>query len=37
MMKPFQGNKDIALSYYENVDKIQNLKFYLEATPVIGL
>ena len=22
---------------YENVDKIQNLKFYLEATPVIGL
>ena len=37
MMKPFQDNKDIALSYYENVDKIQNLKFYLEATPVIGL
>lgn len=37
MMKPFQGNKDIALSYYENVDKIQNLKFYLEATSVIGL
>jgi len=37
MMKPFQSNKDIALSYYENVDKIQNLKFYLEATPVIGL
>lgn len=37
MMKPFQDNKDIVLSYYENVDKIQNLKFYLEATPVIGL
>ena len=36
MVKPFQEDADIALSYYENVDKIQNLKFYLGATPVIG-
>ena len=36
MVKPFQDDADIALSYYENVDKIQNLKFYLGATPVIG-
>ena len=36
MVKPFQDDADIALMYYENVDKIQNLKFYLGATPVIG-
>ena len=36
MVKPFQEDADIALMYYENVDKIQNLKFYLGATPVIG-
>ena len=36
MVKPFQDDADIALSYYENVDHIQNLKFYLGATPVIG-
>ncbi len=36
MVKPFQDDADIALMYYENVDKIQNLKFFLEATPVIG-
>ncbi len=36
MVKPFLDDADIALSYYDNVDKIQNLKFFLEATPVIG-
>ncbi len=36
MVKPFQDDADIALMYYENVDKIQKLKFYLGATPVIG-
>ena len=34
--KPFHGDADIALMYYENTSKIQNLQFLLEATPVIG-